>query len=97
MAPFIVQMVNSHYGISFPKNYPLPTEVPLLSFQVLVHSGPSVMFLLHLPPTLTPSGPPPPVPSSRSTQGIPHMPQASARQFKKSQFRVEVSDRNLLQ
>ena len=57
MAPFIVQMVNSHYGISFLKNYRLPYEVPLLSFQVLVHSGPSVMFLLHLPPTLTPSGP----------------------------------------
>ena len=58
MVPFIVLMANSHYGIRFLKTDFLPSEVPLLSFQVPVQFGPSVMFQFHLPQVLTPRWPP---------------------------------------
>lgn len=59
MVPSTALIPNSHYGISFLKNYLSPPDVPLLSVQCPVHPGCNVMFQLHLPLTLTFQYPPP--------------------------------------
>ena len=53
MEPSAVLIPNSHYGISFLKNYISPSDVPPLSVQGPVLPGYNVIMQLHLPLALT--------------------------------------------